>query len=336
MIRQLKKGMSVSLVVLLAFLGLLFVACGDDDDATDGGVTPGVDAVEEVTEDATTPDATEDPVAEVTVDVAPDLVPDGVPDGVADGVADGVSDATDAADATTTDATDATDTADATTTTPEGILIITEVVEGAQDGTQLPKWVELTNVGDGSVDLSDYYIGTYTNGDTMLNTFISGTAGPWVVQLAGTLATCGLSYVINYEGADTAGTSFFNTVYGVDPSTFEPGANFNGDDVIALFLGMPTAPGDLGTALMVDIYGVIGTTDGDWLYGDGYAYRLPTVSAQFVTGCSTSGTDVAGCSMNLAEWWATAGVFTNVTGTDFTQYTTVTTPFAHTANSCSD
>lgn len=339
MIRQLKKGMSVSLVVLLAFLGLLFVACGDDDDATDAGVTPGEDAVEDAVADAT-PDAAEDPVAEVTPDLAPDLVPDLPPDLPPDGV----SDATDAADATLTDATDATDAAEVVEPPAPGVLIITEVVDGNLSGG-LPKWVELTNVGQEDIDLSDYSLGIYYNGATVLG----GMAGTVrALLLSGTLGSCE-SYVVNWQPGppvDTVGSSAFHTVYGLDPSNMDHTlGGSNGDDVVALFLGTP-GRADGGDALLVDVLGVIGT-DGivgteiaAWAFQDGFARRLPGVDAQFVTGdaCTTTGTTGwAGCGWaGTGEWMIEYQAFSTA-GTEATLLQNMTFPFAHTSNTfCGD
>ncbi|MEM9019982.1 MAG: lamin tail domain-containing protein [Planctomycetota bacterium] len=142
-------------------------------------------------------------------------------------------------------------------------LIISEVVDGTLSGG-LPKYVELTNTGSTSIDLSLYSIGNYNNGGTTLG-------GPSTV-LSGTLAA-GDSYVISYENSDSAGDGTFFDVYGFDPDNIDLGAFINGDDVVALFLGPAT--GDGSDATLVDIVGVIGTdgTGEPWEYDDSYAFR---------------------------------------------------------------
>lgn len=144
-------------------------------------------------------------------------------------------------------------------------LIISEVVDGDRPGG-LPKFVELTNTGASSVDLSNYSIGNFNNGGTTLGGGIS-------TQLSGTLGPCE-SYVISYENSDGPGVGFFFTTYGFDPDNFDLGAFTNGDDVIALYLGVAT--GDGSDATLLDVYGVIGVdgTGEVWEYTDGYSTRL--------------------------------------------------------------
>ena len=145
-------------------------------------------------------------------------------------------------------------------------LIISEVVDATLPGG-LPKFVELTNCGGTTVDLSAYSIGNYNNGGTTLgggaSTVLSGTLLP------------GESYVISYESSDSPGVGTFFDTYGFDPDNFDLGAFINGDDVIALFLGPAT--GDGSDATLVDVYGVIGV-DGSgevWEHTDGYSFRNP-------------------------------------------------------------
>ena len=165
-------------------------------------------------------------------------------------------------------------------------VIITEVVDATLPGG-LPKFVEITNTGPGSVDLSNYSIGNYNNGGTLLG-------GSTSFVLSGTLAACD-SWVISYENSDSPGVGLFYDTYGFDPDEFGLGAFINGDDVIALFLadGSGTggaATGDGSDATMIDIYGVIGV-DGSgeaWEYTDGYSYR----NCNIVSG--NGGTFVAG------------------------------------------
>lgn len=144
-------------------------------------------------------------------------------------------------------------------------LIISEIVDGTLPGG-VPKFVELTNTGATSIDLSNYSIGNYNNGGTTLG-------GGVTLQLSGTLGSCE-SYVVSYENSDSPGVSFFFDVYGFDADNLDNGAFINGDDVVALFQGVAT--GDGSDATLVDVYGVIGV-DGSgeaWEYTDGYAHRL--------------------------------------------------------------
>ena len=154
------------------------------------------------------------------------------------------------------------------TGTANGALIISEVVDATLPGG-LPKFVELTNTGGASVDLSLYSIGNFNNGGTTLG-------GGASTVLSGSLAA-GDSYVISYENGDEPGVGVFFDTYGFDPDNFDLGTFINGDDVVALFLGPAT--GDGSDATLVDVYGVIGV-DGsgqDWEYTDGYSFRNSTV-----------------------------------------------------------
>ena len=145
-------------------------------------------------------------------------------------------------------------------------LIISEVVDATLPGG-LPKWVELTNCGDTTVDLANYSIGNFNNGGTTLG-------GGASTVLSGMLAP-GDSYIISYESSDSPGVGIFFDVYGFDPDNFDLGAFTNGDDVLALFVGPAT--GDGSDATLHDVYGVIGVdgTGEAWEYTDGYSYRLP-------------------------------------------------------------
>jgi hypothetical protein len=143
-------------------------------------------------------------------------------------------------------------------------LIISEVVDATLPGG-LPKYVELTNTGASTIDLSNYSIGNYNNGGTTLG-------GDASTVLSGMLGPCE-SYVISYENSDSPGVGVFFDTYGFDPDNFDLGAFTNGDDVYALFLGPAT--GDGSDATLVDVYGVIGVdgTGEVWEYTDGYSYR---------------------------------------------------------------
>lgn len=134
----------------------------------------------------------------------------------------------------------------------------------------LPKFVEITNIGLATVDLTQYSLGVYTGANTMLSANS--------ILLQGTLAP-GESYVAGYENGDSAGVGTFFDLYQEDPDDFQFSAQFNGDDTIVLFFGQETVVG-VG-APVIDIYGVVGTdgTGEAWEYTDGFAERLNTVTA---------------------------------------------------------
>jgi len=157
-----------------------------------------------------------------------------------------------------------------------GTLIISEILDGTLPNG-LPKFVELTNIGDSPVDLEDWSIGVYSNGNGTLST------DPTLV-LSTTLASCA-SYVVSLEGGDGPGDGTFFDVYGEDPDDFGLGAATNGDDVVALFFTDGSGPdgaatGDGSDATLVDVFGVIGVdgTDSDWEYTDSFAVRRPGTS----------------------------------------------------------
>lgn len=153
-------------------------------------------------------------------------------------------------------------------------LIISEIVDAPLPGG-LPKFVELTNTGTMTVDLSAYSIGNFSNGGSTLgggsSTLLSGSLAP------------GDSYVISYEGSDSPGVGTFFDTYGFDPDNFDLGTFINGDDVVALFQGAAT--GDGSDATLIDLYGVVGTdgTGEAWEYTDSYAVRNPDVLAGTAT-----------------------------------------------------
>tara|TARA_R110002073_G_scaffold208011_2_gene368346 strand:- start:85510 stop:86286 length:777 start_codon:yes stop_codon:yes gene_type:complete len=180
-------------------------------------------------------------------------------------------------------------TADAGDTTPDaGILtealLITEIVDADLAGG-LPKFVELTNLGSASVDLSEFSLGVFSNGSFTINTGSS-------TSLSGSLAPSA-SFVVSFETGDSVGSSSFRTVYGFDADDLSFGAVINGDDAVVLFRGAATGTG--ADATIIDIYGVIGTdgTGEVWEYLDGFASRAAgatTPSATFVpTAWSFSG-----------------------------------------------
>lgn len=194
----------------------------------------------------------------------------------------------------------------------DGVLIISEIVDAPLPGG-LPKFVELSNIGDAPLDLSTFSIGNFSNGSTNLG-------GGASTVLSGILSV-GDSYVISYEGSDSPGSGSFYDTYGFDPDNFDLGAFINGDDVLALFLGPAT--GDGSDATLVDVYGVIGVdgTGEVWEYIDGYSGRLASVTgpnatftpAEWDFGGANSletGNDVEELALILAN--TSPGVFPNV------------------------
>ncbi len=147
-------------------------------------------------------------------------------------------------------------------------LIISEVVDGTLPGGQ-PKFVELTNCGAEPADLADFSIGNFNNGNLTLG-------GGQSTQLNDVTLDAGASYVIAYEAAPDAGaTSTFETVFGRAPEQYI-GPFINGDDVLALFLGLALAE-DGSDATLHDVYGVLGV-DGSgefWEYLDSRAVWNP-------------------------------------------------------------
>lgn len=216
---------------LLALATLLLVtACGDDDGSggrADASVNPVADAA--VADASAEPDAGALPDAAVD-DAGPD--PDAMPDQDAGGMGGG--------------------------------LLITEIVDGTRVGGQ-PKVVELTNTSSTAIDMSQYSIGFYADGNTVLGGFDGA------LVLDGTLAA-GDSYVVLFG---TANGAEFSDVYGFPPDAIAASISFNGNDAAALFLGAAT--GDGSDATLVDVYGEIGMdgTGLPWEYTDGYAERVP-------------------------------------------------------------
>lgn len=101
-----------------------------------------------------------------------------------------------------------------------GQVIITQYYEGASND----KYIEITNVGSGSVDLTSYYLGRWTNTETP-----SGAASNFS-QLSGTIAAGETQVYMN--------ASAVNPAYAVALATGTTTATyFNGDDPVALTNG---------------------------------------------------------------------------------------------------
>ena len=153
----------------------------------------------------------------------------------------------------------------AAATSANADLLITEVVDATLPGGQ-PKFVELTNTGSASVDLTAYSFGNFNNGGTNLG-------GGASTALTGSLAA-GASYIVCYE-ADPGGAGLSNyfMAFGTECDFYMGGGFVNGDDVLTLFLGVGT--GDGTDATTVDVYGELGVdgTGTAWENTDSYSYR---------------------------------------------------------------
>jgi len=189
-------------------------------------------------------------------------------------------------------------------------LIISEVVDATQTGG-LPKFVELTNIGNTPIDLSGFSLGNQNNADTEM--------GNDALVLSGILAA-GDSHVVSYENSNTPGSSTFFTVYGFDADDLTPGSFINGDDRIILFQGaaLATDPCDGTGAPIVDMFGEDGV-DGSgtaWEYMDSWAVRNPLSSPN-------------GGVFNAAEW--TFGGANALDGASIADIVNATSPGTHDA-----
>ncbi len=154
-------------------------------------------------------------------------------------------------------------------------LIISEVVE-APSGTY-PKYVEITNTTDASIDLNGYKITRYSNGGTSAATAYEFTAEFVLPAKA--------SAVITNMDNTTSGQLWTDFTL-IAPTYVIHGAtnvNGNGNDVYELVNSTDNA---------VDVYGVIGTdgTGEVWEYTNSYVYRISTVHNPTI-------------SFNIYEWY---------------------------------
>jgi len=145
--------------------------------------------------------------------------------------------------------------ADATT---EPNIIISEVADPSDFPTINVRFVELYNLGSTAIDLSSdtWYISRQANGDAWNDAALTGTIAP-----KGT-------YVISYNSAS------FTTAYGFNSDqNAEAVVTGNGNDGYYLYRG-----GDHSSGTLIDAYGVIGQSSGDWIYTDSKAVRKNTVT----------------------------------------------------------
>lgn len=150
-------------------------------------------------------------------------------------------------------------------------LLISEVADGTLLGGQ-PKFLELSNTGPGSVDLSEYRIALYSNGSVVESTFTPMSFG----DMTGILAA-GASYVVANPDSTDASNEYdatFNPaipgVFNAAPDVTAGNINNNGDDVYQLF-----QDDGIGGDVLRDAYGTVGVdgTGFAWEFTDGYAYR---------------------------------------------------------------
>ncbi len=126
-------------------------------------------------------------------------------------------------------------------------LMITGVYDGPLTGG-IPKGIELYVINP-IADLSDYGIGSATNGPTDGEEFtfpaVSATAGQFI-----------------YVSSETTG---FNTFFGFMPDYTDASMGINGDDPVELFF----------MGAVSDVYGAVGTdgTGEPWEYVDSWSYR---------------------------------------------------------------
>lgn len=158
-------------------------------------------------------------------------------------------------------------------TAPADVLI-TEVVDGdrvAADGSAgtspdpFLAFVELTNLGPTSVDMSTLHFTNFNNGADA-NSFAS-------TQLSGTLGA-GETYYIAYEAGP--GSSAFETVYGFAADLYFGSKFTNGDDVYTLLnTAYVGGSGIIAPGTIEDVYGVLGTDGSNepWEYTDAIVSR---------------------------------------------------------------
>lgn len=138
-------------------------------------------------------------------------------------------------------------------------LLFSEYVEGSSSN----KYIEIYNGTGGSVNLSDYQLRLFANGDPI-------SSPTTTVTLSGTLA----------NGATIVYKNGSASVYG-GAATTNGAINFNGDDAIGLY--------KISTASFVDIFGTIGQDPGSAWTATGFStvdktlVRKPTVFSGITT-----------------------------------------------------
>ncbi len=136
-------------------------------------------------------------------------------------------------------------------------LIISEVVDATLSGG-CPRFIEIANTG-----LTDF---TFTAGGIIVQ-MDSSTDTTVDVDLTGQTIRAGQAFVINSnEGGNCTGA--FPSIFGFDADFYTNVAFGDGNDRYIL---TDTADG----SNLLDIYGEFGVNYGNWIYEDGYSYRLP-------------------------------------------------------------
>lgn len=163
------------------------------------------------------------------------------------------------------------------------VLIISQICDG-DNGTGGPKFVEITNVGDTTADLSLYTL-KYSNNGAGLGladrdgSIVSITPTPLDKSALKTLAPGASMVILGDDGFNEGEEDNYNNIPGIIPFTFKDdtydsaaGNVFgNGDDAYGLFKN----------DVLIDIYGD-GDLDGTgeaWEYVDSTAYRVPGITA---------------------------------------------------------
>lgn len=164
------------------------------------------------------------------------------------------------------------------TGSPMTDLIISEYVEGSSSN----KYIEIYNGTGAEVNLADYKLQLYANGDT------SPTND---AQLSGTLANGAVKVYKNNSSSLTLPS-------GVSAES-NTALNFNGDDALALF--------KVSTLSFVDIFGRIGNDPGiAWTGSDGYSTLDKTLrrKSSIKRGITTSPSGTgAGAFISLTTEW---------------------------------
>ncbi|NPA36035.1 MAG: T9SS type A sorting domain-containing protein [Chlorobi bacterium] len=174
-------------------------------------------------------------------------------------------------------------------------LIISEVVDGTGSGGY-PKYVELTNTSDVTIDLNGFKINLYING--------SEDASLGYEFAEEFLLPSKASVVITNIDNKTDGQLWSD--FNLPEPTYEvlgaTGINSNGDDVYELVASDGTA---------IDVYGVIGDdgTGEAWEFLDSYAYRKSTVYNPSTT-------------FDITEWYIAGANFLDDYATDMSPYLT--------------
>jgi predicted extracellular nuclease len=125
------------------------------------------------------------------------------------------------------------------------------IISQYYEGTLSNKWMELTNTGTSSLDLSNYRLGLWSN--AAREGWKTGVAPNSFVQLSGSLAAGGVYLARN--GSATLPT------YATANLTSNGVINFSGDDSVVLYTGSTYS-----FANVVDVFGLTGNTAADRSY----------------------------------------------------------------------